>query len=80
MQFATPADLLERLGAQDQPADPAGLLSAASALVARRTAGAVYATPDRWAVLQRNGMRADFSWGESGRRYAALYASLTERP
>lgn len=44
MQFATPADLLERLGAQDPPADPAGLLSAASALVARLTAGAVYAT------------------------------------
>jgi starch synthase len=39
---------------------------------------AVYATPTRWTCLQRNGMRADFSWGESGRRYAQLYASLTE--
>ncbi len=39
---------------------------------------ALYATPDRWAVLQRNGMRADFSWAESGRRYAQLYARLME--
>jgi starch synthase len=39
----------------------------------------VYATPARWTCLQRNGMRADFSWDESGRRYAALYASLLEQ-
>ena len=39
---------------------------------------AIYATPERWACLQKNGMRADFSWAESGRRYAQLYASLTE--
>ena len=41
---------------------------------------AAFAIPKRWATLQRNGMRADFSWRESGRRYAALYASLTEQP
>ncbi len=37
---------------------------------------ALYAAPDRWTILQRNGMRADFSWGESGRRYAQLYTNL----
>ncbi|TCP93699.1 starch synthase [Sphingomonas sp. PP-CE-1A-559] len=42
----------------------------------RRTM-ALYARPDRWSMLQRNAMRADFSWDESGRRYADLYASLT---
>lgn len=41
---------------------------------------ALYATPDRWATVQRNGMRADFSWGESGRRYAQLYANLMGTP
>jgi starch synthase len=43
----------------------------------RRTI-ALYARPDRWAMLQRNAMRADFSWDESGRRYATLYSSLVE--
>ncbi|WP_271298738.1 glycogen synthase GlgA [Sphingomonas sp. CV7422] len=38
---------------------------------------AAYARPDLWCTLQRNGMRADFSWSESGRRYADLYYSLT---
>ncbi len=42
-----------------------------------RRAIAAYARPDLWCVLQRNGMRADFSWGESGRRYAELYKTLT---
>ena len=32
-----------------------------------------------WAQLQANGMRADFSWGQSGRRYADLYLSLGSR-
>ncbi len=35
-----------------------------------------YARPDLWCTIQRNGMRADFSWTESGRRYADLYKSL----
>ncbi len=43
----------------------------------RRTI-ALYARPDRWAMLQRNAMRADFSWDESGRRYATLYSNLVE--
>ena len=41
----------------------------------RRTM-ALWAQPDAWAVLQLNGMRANFSWRESGRRYADLYRSL----
>lgn len=41
--------------------------------------GALYAQPARWRRLQENGMRADFSWGESGRRYADLYRQLIGR-
>jgi starch synthase len=37
-----------------------------------------YAEPERWRTIQRNGMAADFSWGQSGRRYAELYASLMD--
>ncbi|MCU6452734.1 glycogen synthase GlgA [Sphingomonas sp. A2-49] len=36
-----------------------------------------YARPELWSAIQRNGMRADFSWAESGRRYADLYKNLT---
>lgn len=43
---------------------------------ALRRAVALYAAPDQWAVLQRNGMRADFSWGRSGALYARLYRSV----
>jgi starch synthase len=46
---------------------------------ALRRTFALYARPDRWAMLQRNAMRADFSWDESGRRYATLYSNLLER-
>ncbi|MGR6330206.1 glycogen synthase GlgA [Sphingomonas sp. XXL09] len=35
-----------------------------------------YSRSDLWCTIQRNGMRADFSWNESGRRYADLYKSL----
>ena len=41
----------------------------------RRTI-ALHARPDIWTKLQRNGMIADFSWAQSGRRYAELYRSL----
>jgi starch synthase len=41
-----------------------------------RRAVAAYARPDLWCTIQRNGMRADFSWNESGRRYADLYKTL----
>jgi len=41
----------------------------------RRTM-ALYARPDCWTSLQKQGMRADFSWTRSGARYADLYRSL----
>ncbi len=44
---------------------------------ALRRAIATYARPELWCAIQRNGMRADFSWTESGRRYADLYTTLT---
>ncbi len=37
---------------------------------------AIYRTPDRWAMIQRRGMRSDFSWAKSGERYARLYREL----
>jgi starch synthase len=43
-----------------------------------RTA-ALFARPEIWRGLQRQGMKADFSWRQSGARYAALYADLAER-
>ncbi|WP_375288073.1 glycogen synthase GlgA [Sphingomonas sp.] len=43
----------------------------------RRTM-ALWENRDGWAAMQRQGMRADFSWGESGRRYAELYRSLLQ--
>lgn len=33
----------------------------------------VYSQPQRWAELQRRGMRSDFSWSRSAREYIALY-------
>jgi starch synthase len=39
---------------------------------------ALFAAPNEWRGLQKNGMRADFSWGPSGARYAALYRGLIE--
>lgn len=39
-----------------------------------------FAEPERWETIQRNGMRADFSWKQSGRLYAQLYASLMDTP
>lgn len=41
-------------------------------------AAALHAQPEAWATIQRQGMKADFSWGRSAARYAALYASLIE--
>ncbi len=38
----------------------------------------LYAQPDEWRRLQKNGMRADFSWAASGAAYAALYRQLIE--
>lgn len=41
-------------------------------------ATALYARPPEWRRLQKNGMKADFSWGASGAAYAALYRQLLE--
>jgi starch synthase len=40
---------------------------------------ALYEQPSVWRSLQRQGMKADFSWQRSGSRYAALYQGLLER-
>ncbi len=40
---------------------------------------ALHGDPLRWRQTQRNGMTADFSWDESGRRYADLYHRLLEQ-
>jgi starch synthase len=37
----------------------------------------VYASPEGWFKIQRNGMQMDFSWPRSAARYARLYSSLT---
>jgi starch synthase len=34
-------------------------------------------SPAAWRQLQRNGMKADFSWVQSGKAYAELYRELT---
>lgn len=39
---------------------------------------ALWLRPERWAGMQRRGMKADFSWGTSGARYAALYRGLLD--
>jgi starch synthase len=39
----------------------------------------LYARPDSWMTMQKQGMRADFSWKRSGARYAELYRSLTTK-
>jgi len=49
---------------------------AGSMIEALRRALSVYANPERWQRLQRNGMRKDFSWPRSARQYAAIYHSL----
>jgi glycogen synthase len=33
----------------------------------------VYAQPRRWTEIQRRGMRRDFAWGPSAKRYVELY-------
>ncbi len=45
-------------------------------LAALQRAIALYRVPGAWGGMQRQGMRADFSWNRSGARYAELYRSL----
>jgi starch synthase len=39
----------------------------------------LYGTPGVWAAMRKQGMRADYGWGRSSARYAALYRSLLDR-
>lgn len=41
-------------------------------------AARLFARPDVWQRMQRQGMKADFSWRHSGARYAELYRMLKE--
>jgi starch synthase len=43
---------------------------------ALQRATALYARPDVWRCIQQQGMKADFSWAQSGARYAELYTRL----
>jgi starch synthase len=47
--------------------------SARSLAFGLRRAIATFARPDRFRMLQRNGMRSDFSWGRAAAAYARLY-------
>jgi starch synthase len=49
-----------------------------SMVEALRRALAVYASPERWARFQYNGMLEDFSWTRSAEQYAGLYRSLLQ--
>ncbi len=40
---------------------------------------ALHADRDGWAMMQRAGMKGDFSWDRSAARYAALFASLVRQ-
>lgn len=55
-----------------------GAVSYASLTAALSRTAALYAQPDEWLRLQRNGMACDFSWSASGRAYAELYRSLIQ--
>jgi starch synthase len=47
-------------------------------LNALQRACALYADQPSWRCLQRNGMKADFTWGRSAAAYAALYRGLVD--
>lgn len=59
-------------GVQFADVSPDGLVRA----LAR--AAALFADRPVWTQMQKNGMRADFSWDRSGARYARLFRSLIE--
>lgn len=40
---------------------------------------AIHQNPVMWVAIQRQGMKADLSWGRSAEKYAALYRSLLSR-
>ena len=43
---------------------------------ALQRAVSLYSRPDVWSRIQTQGMQADFSWRQSGARYAQLYRRL----
>jgi starch synthase len=47
--------------------------SARALLGALDRALAAYADPERWLLVQRRGMAADFSWTTSAQQYVELY-------
>lgn len=47
---------------------------------ALQRAVSLYTNRDAWCRMQVQGMAADFSWHQSGARYAELYAKLTRPP
>lgn len=59
-------------GVQMQGVHYAGLASAISRTIA------LFRDKPAWQRLQKNGMKADFSWGTSGAAYANLYTSLVK--
>ncbi len=52
------------------------LVNAQSLRAVLQRAVDLHADADSWRAMQRAGMRADFSWGRSAARYAALYRSV----
>jgi starch synthase len=46
---------------------------------ALRRAMTLFQRRDSWSTMQRNGMKADFSWRPSAARYAALYHALVQQ-
>jgi starch synthase len=53
-----------------------GPYDAQALLAAIRWAAALFGDKRRWRQLVINGMKADFSWERSARKYLALYQSL----
>ena len=53
---------------------PVSLIRHANAL---QRAVSLYTRRDTWSRMQVQGMTADFSWHQSGARYAELYTKLT---
>ena len=50
-----------------------------SMLEALRRAFEIFGDPERWQLLQRNGMLEDFSWSRPAHQYAMIYQSLAAR-
>jgi starch synthase len=51
----------------------------AAMMAALRQALAAYPNKKIWTRLQKNGMKADFSWGRSAAEYVKMYKQLQPR-